>query len=166
VTVRDVDHGYAALMKRVLEMQRPQIAVGVHQAEGAASKKIVVRAEGHSDRSITTTATVADIASWAEFGIGQPERSWLRAWFDGYKAKSYAEIFKVMKAVLMGKRGLDQGLNVLGQRFVGLVQVRISRGIDPPNSPVTIALKGSSKPLIDTGQFRTSITYTVRLRAR
>lgn len=32
----------------------------------------------------------------------------------------------------------------------------------PENSPLTIAKKGSDKPLIDTGALRTSITYTVR----
>ena len=32
----------------------------------------------------------------------------------------------------------------------------------PPNSPLTIYLKGSDRPLIDTGQLRKSITYVVR----
>ena len=32
----------------------------------------------------------------------------------------------------------------------------------PPNSPLTIALKGSDRPLIDTAQMRKSITYVVR----
>jgi hypothetical protein len=31
----------------------------------------------------------------------------------------------------------------------------------PPNSPVTIALKGSSKPLIDTGEMRGAVTWKV-----
>lgn len=32
----------------------------------------------------------------------------------------------------------------------------------PPNSPRTIAMKGSSKPLIDTGNLRKSIIYVIR----
>lgn len=32
----------------------------------------------------------------------------------------------------------------------------------PPNSPVTIARKGSDKPLIDTGQLRNAIHYVLR----
>ena len=32
----------------------------------------------------------------------------------------------------------------------------------PPNSPLTIALKGSDRPLIDTAQMRKSITYLIR----
>lgn len=33
----------------------------------------------------------------------------------------------------------------------------------PPNSPVTVAAKGSDKPLIDTGQLRRAITFVVRV---
>jgi hypothetical protein len=32
----------------------------------------------------------------------------------------------------------------------------------PPNSPLTVAEKGSDKPLIDTGELRKSITYVIR----
>jgi len=145
-------------------MQRPQIAVGVHAQDGAKSKTIVIRAEGHADRKITTQATVADIASWAEFGLGQPERSWLRAWYDSYRGRAQKEIQRMLVSVMKGKRPLGSALEVLGQRFVGLIQVRISRGIDPPNAPATIRMKGSSKPLIDTGQFRSSIAYSVKIR--
>jgi hypothetical protein len=33
--------------------------------------------------------------------------------------------------------------------------------MSPPNSPVTVALKGSSKPLIDSGEMRGAVTYKV-----
>jgi hypothetical protein len=46
---------------------------------------------------------------------------------------------------------------------VGVIKQRIANGIAPPNSPYTIARKGSSKPLIDTGQLRNSITYQVEI---
>jgi len=51
----------------------------------------------------------------------------------------------------------------------GMLGQNVARGwfTDPqnnwtPNSPVTIAKKGSEQPLIDTGQLRKSITYVVR----
>lgn len=37
-----------------------------------------------------------------------------------------------------------------------------SRNNWPPNSPVTIKRKGSSLPLVDTGEMRKAITYVVR----
>lgn len=38
----------------------------------------------------------------------------------------------------------------------------MSGGVPPPNAPSTVAKKGSSTPLIDTGQLMNSITYEVR----
>jgi hypothetical protein len=154
VILRDTDRGYAALMQRVLAIAHPRIAVGIHEAQGAATKK--TREEG-------APPTVVDVAAWAEFGIGQPERSWLRAWYDGYHRQGHKEIARMLATVIQGRQPMQRGLEQIGQRFVGLIQLRIAQGVPPPNSPVTIRMKGSSKPLIDTGQFRSSITYSVRL---
>lgn len=56
---------------------------------------------------------------------------------------------------------------------VGQLGVNLSRAwfVDPrngwpPNTPETIAVKGSDQPLIDTGQLRKSITFVVRERGR
>ncbi len=38
----------------------------------------------------------------------------------------------------------------------------IAAGVPPPNAPSTIARKGSSLPLVDTGSMMGSITYAVR----
>ena len=63
-------------------------------------------------------------------------------------------------------------LNQIGQRvnFVlkeiapivrDFIVENIKTGDHRPNSPLTQSLKGSSKPLMDTGQLRASITYVV-----
>ena len=63
-------------------------------------------------------------------------------------------------------------LNQIGQRvnFVlkeiapvvrDFIVENIKKGDHKPNSPMTKSLKGSSKPLMDTGQLRASITYIV-----
>jgi hypothetical protein len=52
-------------------------------------------------------------------------------------------------------------LDRLGAKVAALLQNRISAGIDPPNSAATIARKGSSKPLVDTGQLKAAITWRV-----
>ena len=41
------------------------------------------------------------------------------------------------------------------------IQQRISDGIPPQNAPYTINKKGSSTPLVDTGQLRSSISFKV-----
>lgn len=61
-------------------------------------------------------------------------------------------------------RKLDRALNRLGMAGQNFAR---SWFTDPrngwaPNSPLTIALKGSSRPLIDTSTLRKSITYVVK----
>jgi hypothetical protein len=45
---------------------------------------------------------------------------------------------------------------------VGDIQHEITVLRHPPNAPATIRAKGSSKPLIDTGEMRQSVTYQIR----
>ena len=49
----------------------------------------------------------------------------------------------------------------IGAWAAGEVQASIVRLREPPNSPATIARKGSSNPLIDTGHMRQSVTWRV-----
>lgn len=113
---------------------------------------------GYADGGGVTTA---DIAEWAEFGIGQPMRSWLRAWADTHEADVRRFAREELKAVKAGNRTMRQAHARMGVWIVGQIQARIAAGIEPENAPSTIAQKGSSKPLIDTGIFRASITSRV-----
>lgn len=63
--------------------------------------------------------------------------------------------------VLTGEMSLDTALSQLGITAQGDVQQEITDLKDPPNSPVTIALKGSSNPLIDSGEMRAKVTWKV-----
>ena len=49
-----------------------------------------------------------------------------------------------------------------GQMAANLVKARFGSGSLAPLKPATIKAKGSSAPLIDTGQLRNSITYVIR----
>ena len=49
----------------------------------------------------------------------------------------------------------------IGLAAVGDVQQSISAGLAPALKPATVAAKGSSTPLVDTGKFRQSITHKV-----
>lgn len=105
--------------------------------------------------------TVAQVAEWAELGIGQPMRSWLRGFVDEAGPEIERRIAIETKAVLEGKRTRAQALARVGAWIVGGIQARIARGIAPPNAESTIRRKGSSTPLIDKGQLRSSITSRV-----
>lgn len=59
---------------------------------------------------------------------------------------------------------LERTLNRVGLIAVGSVQKKIVTGPFVPLKPATIRRKGSSKPLIDTGQMRQAVSYVIRDR--
>jgi hypothetical protein len=103
--------------------------------------------------------TMAEIANEHEFGLGVPERSWLRAWVDENQPMIQNDLRRAAMRILEGRLTIQQAADLLGTKYVASIQMRIANGIAPANAPATIERKGSSTPLIDTGQFRSSITY-------
>jgi hypothetical protein len=146
VKVTSVDHGLAALLKRVGAANH-KLTVGIHEDAGGAA-----------DGDIT----ISDLAAIQEFGLGVPARSFIGAWAEEREADHKAHLDKLGKAIVKGVvKDAAQGLGQLGQKYVGEVQQRIAAGIAPPNAPATVARKGSSTPLIDTGVLRSSIAARV-----
>ncbi len=149
--VRVIDRGLNKLLSVFTGKQKTRITVGIHAVDGK---------EPHAGGQFGET--VADIAALSEFGApGIPQRSFLRAWFDENQAKTKEATKRMAQSVLKGKRTRAQAIELLAQSFVGQIQRRIAQGIAPPNSPITIALKGSSTPIIETGQVRSAITYAI-----
>ena len=54
---------------------------------------------------------------------------------------------------------ISQVTELVGMQMKSDISSTLTNGPWTPNSPVTIARKGSSRPLIDTGELRASITY-------
>jgi hypothetical protein len=147
--VRVVDKGARDVVRR-MGAARGSLALAV----GVQGKKGIERHKG-------SILTVAEIAELHEFGLGVPERSWLRAWFDENQAEIREDIRKVGRGILLGRFTRERGLEILGLKYVGQIQRRIASNIPPPLAPATIAKKGSSVALIDTGQLRSAISYVV-----
>jgi hypothetical protein len=149
--VKDVDHGYQQLVKRVFAFSRPTISVGILEEDGNAP-------HGKGD------VTIIEVAVWQEFGTENiPARSFIRAWFDENEDKLREELKTLMVEVVKGTRTKEQILELLGQRAVGQIQARMAESIPPPNAPSTVARKrGSTTTLIDTGVMRSAVSYRVR----
>lgn len=157
VTFRETDRGFA---KRVAQVKAAAkgagMSVGVHAKEGAAPKK--------AKKKGAEPLTVLDVAIINEFGLGVPERPFLRNWFDQNRAANMEALRRAIRLVLAGKMPLEQALELVGLKFVGGIQQAIARrtlGLKA-NAPETIAEKGSDTPLIDIGQLRQSLTHLVR----
>lgn len=100
-------------------------------------------------------------ASGGGWGGPIPERPFMRNTMRD-QANAYRNSLKLAaKAVLNGTLSLLTVMQRLGIKAVGDIQTEITALNSPPNSPTTIALKGSSNPLIDTGEMRQAVTYKV-----
>lgn len=118
--------------------------------------------EAAKDKKQGGGLTVGQVAEWAELGLGQPQRSWLRAWIDDNEDLINDRIDREMEDVILGKRTPDQSLKRIGVWLQGELQLNIANFPDNgfrPNADSTIARKGSAVPLIDTGQLRSSISH-------
>lgn len=140
-SVSDRDNGYARLIASLSDKDI-QITVGVHAEEGPQ----------------------VEVAERHEFGLGVPARPFVSGWADEHAADLPARIAAEAETAVRAKFPVAQRMDQLAQVFAGEVQARISGGIQPPNSPVTIERKGSSTPLIDKGQLRASIRGKVRAK--
>ena len=69
---------------------------------------------------------------------------------------------RLTPAYLRGTYSVDDVLKTLGERAKNAVQKAIREGDYAPLSPRTVAAKGSSTPLIDTGRMVNSVTFEIR----
>ena len=105
---------------------------------------------------------VAMIAAVQEFGSperGIPERSFLRSGVKVHGNDFVQLNRRNLAAVLNGTMTFDTALGQLGAFAAGKVKQQIKDATFAPLKQETIDRKGSTKPLIDTGQMWQSITY-------
>jgi hypothetical protein len=102
-------------------------------------------------------------AIWNEFGTRRiPERPFFRNAMRKNRKKYVSLMAARAKQIVEQKETVSRAINQLGVMAVGDVQYEIVALRHPPNAPSTIKAKGSSNPLIDTGEMRQSVTYQVR----
>lgn len=108
--------------------------------------------------------SLMEVAAVHEFGApsaGIPQRSFIRATVDTESA-TIARLEETLAAqCINGEITEDAALSLLGAKVAAMMQNRIASNIPPPLKPETVARKGSSVALVDTGQLKSAITYEV-----
>ena len=88
----------------------------------------------------------------------------IRATFDRNQ-KKYEALLKALakKATKDPNLSPKRQLEILGEKIRSDMIATIDRSIDlEPLKPATIARKGSSKPLLDTGQMKQAIQWKIK----
>lgn len=144
-----------SLIKR-LEIAKSgmNVTIGVHEKEGSVKKE--------SDGATKEPLKLVEVATFHEFGTENiTQRSFIRA-NDADNYRKYKQMIAEIKdKIIFNEFGIAQGLGLLGEAIRADIQRKIRSGISPALKPSTIARKGSSTPLIDTGQLINGITYKV-----
>lgn len=153
--VKDRDLGMKSLFKARELFRRGDALIGVF---GDLGSDLVLRASVH------------------EFGapsVGIPERSFLRATLDDKRTEIVRRAERAMDRVIAditrdkpADAAATRELNLLALFVVKAVRERIRSNIPPPLAESTIAAKGSSIALIDTGRMIQAITHRVTVNGR
>lgn len=155
--------GLKALIRRMKEANR-NVLVGV--PDGAMqTQKRGPKVRGRAGKPVSAQpVSLAQIAVTHEFGNPEkniPERPALRGGIKRGIPKFNAVNQDSLRKVVRGELTVEQALGRLGAAAKGEVQREFIIGGFVPNKPETIARKGSSRPLIDIGQYRQSITWVL-----
>lgn len=106
--------------------------------------------------------SIAEIAAFNEFGSSSvPARPFMKQSFENHEQELQSACDRV-NANLSNGGTTQSALEELGVFVKGLVQQEIVDGGFAPNSPYTIAQKGSDTPLIDTGRMRQSVNFVIK----
>lgn len=149
--VKDDRHEQKRLEKILQKMAKaPYVAVGILQ-----------------DKPVNDRFSMLDLATVHEFGSKDgriPQRSFMRSTCDAKRNEHLALINALQGKVIEGAITIKQALGQLGSVVEKDMVTTIVRGIEPSLKPATIKRrkKRSSKPLIDTGRLKGSITHEVR----
>ncbi|WP_235812876.1 hypothetical protein [Roseibium alexandrii] len=113
-------------------------------------------------------ADIVQRAIWNHFGTSGggwggpiPERPFLHNAMADHRSEYRGHMRKSAAKILKGQTALQTVLSKLGVLAQGHIQGEITNLSSPPNSPVTVERKGSSNPLIDTGEMRQAVTWKV-----
>ena len=146
VTIKSVNN-IPRLMKVLNELESYAVEVGIF---GDGEYGMIARVHEFGTTIQTKKASIVI-----------PERSFMRSTFDEKEKEWSKFILKQLQNVLDFKIDVQTMLGRLGAKMVADIQEKITDIRTPPNAASTIAKKGSSNPLIDTGGLRMRITYRV-----
>lgn len=151
--VKDIDRGWNKITKEISKMKVSTVKVGVLSAAGNYSQ------EGGAQN-------LADVAIQNEFGVPSkriPPRPFMAQSADQHRTEALQRLEKGTSEIFAGKSNVVNVLSKIGVWFVGKVREQFTKGNFKPNTAFTVAKKGSSTPLIDTGRLRQSIQHELEI---
>jgi phage gpG-like protein len=147
VAISDEDLGWKRIKRELKSLNNIEIRVGINQFASRAGEGL----------------SVAEYAYANEFGTDNiPARPFISTAFDENLDKLKNKIQSNISAVFEDQKTLQSAISEIAYLASGDIVRKIDSIFYPPNSPATIKRKGSSKPLIDSGRMRASISPFIK----
>ncbi len=153
-TVSSTDEGLKAIQEAIKELKKHDVLVGIPQEKSSR--------EGSGK---VTNAELLFIHTNGSPARGIPPRPVLQPAIENDKERVGEMLGKAINAATSGKiEEIVPALERAGQYGENVCKAWFTNAANnwKPNSEETIERKGSSRPLIDTGQMRKSITHVVK----
>lgn len=153
------------LMSDLVKQKNPKALRAILRRYGRGAKVAVGFPAGSSGASAKYPdgASVLDVAFSNEFGNGNiPERSFLRAGTRENTKRFTKLAGGLVPRINSGTMDIAQASELIGLDAQAAIREFIINLSDPPNAPLTVAIKKSSNPLVDTGLLGQSVEFEVR----
>jgi hypothetical protein len=144
--IKDIDRGLKNIERNVKLLKGCQIKVGLMGSDAVNGTSVI------------------DYAVYNEFGTSRiPARPFMSTTYDENVDKTYELIERMAGQLMDSKLSTKQLLDRLGLWYSSQIKKTIRRAKEwaVPNAPGTIAQKGSSSPLIDTGRMLNAVNFEV-----
>ena len=106
--------------------------------------------------------SIIDVAISNNYGLGVPRRDFMTKSTERWNEECQKEVQAMGEELTLGKINAIAFLKKLGMKGKKIITNEIIKLHTPPNSPLTIAMKGSSNPLVDSGDMAKSTQYEIR----
>lgn len=151
--VRGLQLAKAELLRALREFRGGKnVTVGIHEDAGRVADGSVTQAQNGALQNFGDPHNTLN---------GHPAPIPARPWLIPGVESATQDISDSIEESVMAGATLDQTLDAIGAFAAGATQTYITELKNPPNAAYTIAQKGSSNPLIDTGSMRASVTWKV-----
>ena len=152
------DFGYKRLLGDLRHLKNSYVDTGIFGGRNLKKGK---------GSSIVDYAFANEFGATIEMNTGRnfttfvriTERSFMRSTVDENRRKYEMAIDVGFNRIGLGQTTPRAVLTIIGMTVRTDIQRKIRSGPFEPNAPSTVARKGSSKPLIDTGTMRRAVEY-------
>ena len=144
------DTGFNAYKKAIQELNSKVVKVGLFAAVGdKVLTKGIVNEFGTTKAGRNKNITI-------------PERSYIRSTYNNQYKKVGKRFGQIFKAISNRNYAVVPKLKLIGLEQENETKKTMTDLKDPANATSTITKKGSSNPLIDTGELRSKISSEVK----